>query len=107
MEKLDTEVTQSAKRVEELEESVWSVVRQENEREDQGKVYRTVVRPALRYRADTRALKKAQERKLEVAEMRMLRWMCGVTRLDKIRNERIRGTTKVGEITKKIQERRL
>ena len=27
--------------------------------------------------------------------------------LDKIRNERIRGTTKVGEITKKVQERRL
>ena len=27
---------QSAERVEELEESVWSVVRQENEREDQG-----------------------------------------------------------------------
>ena len=38
MDKLDTEVTQSAKRVEELEESVWSVVRQENEREDQGEV---------------------------------------------------------------------
>ena len=93
--------------MEELEESVWSVVRQENEREDQGKVYRTVVRPALMYRAETWALKKAQEKKLEVAEMRMLRWMCGVTRLGKIRNERIRGTTKVGEITKKIQERRL
>ena len=28
-------------------------------------------------------------------------------RLDKIRNERIRGSTKVGEITKKVQERRL
>ena len=40
--------------------------------------------------------KKAQEKKLEVAEMRILRWMCGVTKLDKIRNERIRGTTKVG-----------
>ena len=36
--------------------------------------------------------------------MRMLRWMCGVTKLDKIRNERKRGTTKVGEITKKVQE---
>ena len=39
--------------------------------------------------------------------MRMLRWMFGVTKLDKIRNERIRGTTKVGGITKKVQERRL
>ena len=33
--------------------------------------------------------------------------MCGVTNLEKIRNERIRRTTKVGEITKKVQERRL
>ena len=55
-----------------------------------GKVYRTVVRPALMYGAETWALKKAQEKKLEVAEMRMLRWMCGVTKLDKIINERIR-----------------
>ena len=39
--------------------------------------------------------------------MRMLRSMCGVTKLDKSRIERIRGTTKVGEITKKVQERRL
>ena len=69
-----------------------------------GKVYRSVVRSALMYGADTWALKKAQENKLEVADMRMLRWMCGVTKLDKIRNERIRGTTKVGEITKKVQE---
>ena len=39
--------------------------------------------------------------------MKMLRWMCRVTKLDNIRNERIRGTTKVGEITKKVQEKRL
>ena len=37
----------------------------------------------------------------------MLRWMSGVTKLDKIRNERIRGTQKVGEISKKVQESRL
>ena len=63
---------------------------------NKGKVYITVVRPALIYGADTWALKNAQENKLQVAEMRMLRWMCGVTKLDKIRNERIRGTTQVG-----------
>ena len=47
-------------------------------------------------------MKKAQEQKLDVAEMRMLRWMSGVTRLDRIRNETIRGTTKVGYISKKV-----
>ena len=72
-----------------------------------GKVYRTVVRPALMYWAETLALTKAQENNLEGAEMRMLRWMCGVSKLDKIRNKRIRGTMNMGEITKKVQERRL
>ena len=33
--------------------------------------------------------------------------MSGVTNLDSIRNERIRGTTKAGEISKKVQESRL
>ena len=33
--------------------------------------------------------------------------MCGVTKMDQIRNERIRGTTKVWEITRKVQEIRL
>ena len=33
--------------------------------------------------------------------------MCGVTRLDKIGNEKIRGSTKVGETSKKVQERRM
>ena len=34
--------------------------------------------------------------------MRMLGWMSGVTELDRIRNERIRGTTEMGEISKKV-----
>ena len=70
-------------------------------------MYKTVVRPAMMYGAETWAVKKAQEKKLDVAEMRMLRWMSGVTKLDRIRNERIRGTTKVGEISKKVPESRL
>ena len=72
-----------------------------------GKVYKSVVRPALLYSSETWPMKRAQERRMEVAEMRMLRWMCGVTRRDRIKNDYIRGTVKVTEITKKMQERRL
>ena len=71
-----------------------------------GKVYKTVVRPATMFGAETWAVKKAQEKKSDMVEMRMLRWVSGVTKLDRIRNERIRGTTKVGEISKKVQESR-
>ena len=70
-----------------------------------GKVFRTMVRPALMYGAET--LKKAHEKNVLVTEMRMLRWMFRVTKLDKIRNERIWWTTKVGEIANEVQERRL
>ena len=67
-----------------------------------GYEYKTAIRPAMMYGAETWAVKKAQEKKLDVAEMRMLRWMGRVTKLDRIRNERIRGTTRVGEISKKV-----
>ena len=59
------------------------------------------------YGAETWATTKRQEKRIEVTEMRMLRWMCGVTRKDKIRNEHIRGTTRVAQASKKITERRL
>ena len=72
-----------------------------------GKVNRTVVRPAMLYGAETWATTKRQESRIEVNEMRMLRWMCGVTRKDKIRNKHIRGTTKVVQASRKITERRL
>ena len=72
-----------------------------------GKVYKTDVRPEMMYGAETCSVKKAQEKKMDVAEMMMFRWISGVTKLDRIRNERIRGTTKVGEISKKVQENRL
>ena len=55
-----------------------------------GKVYKTVVRPALLYGAETWATTREQEARLEVNEMRMLRWMCGVTWRDNIRNNHIK-----------------
>ena len=72
-----------------------------------GNVYQTVVRPALLHGAETWTTTRGQEARLEVNEMRMLRWMSGVTRRDKIRNEHIRGTTRVAQASKKISEKRL
>ncbi|KAK3524895.1 hypothetical protein QTP86_011308 [Hemibagrus guttatus] len=63
-----------------------------------GKVYRTVVRPAMLYGLETVSLRKRQESELEVAELKMLRFSLGVTRLDRIRNEYIRGTAHVGHL---------
>ena len=42
-----------------------------------GNVYKTIVRPAMVYGAEAWAVKKAHEKKMEVAEMKILRWMCG------------------------------
>ena len=71
------------------------------------KVYKTVVRPAMLYGAETCATTRGQEARLEVNGIRMLRWMCGVTRRDNVRNEHIRGTTRVVQASKKITEKRL
>ena len=70
-------------------------------------VYKTVVRPALSYGAETWATTRGQEARLEVNELRVLRWMCGVTRRDNIRNRHIRGTTRVVQASKKTTGKRL
>ncbi|KAK3508786.1 hypothetical protein QTP70_007626 [Hemibagrus guttatus] len=72
-----------------------------------GKVYRTVVRVAMLYGLETVSLRKRQESELEVAELKMLRFSLGVTRLDRIRNEYIRGTAHVGRLGDKVREARL
>ena len=45
--------------------------------------------------------------KMEVAEMKMVRWALGVTRKDKIRNEYVRGTAKIAKLGDKLRNARL
>ena len=68
------------------------------------KVYRMVVRPTVLYGSECWPLKRTQVQRLTVAEMRMIRWMCGYTRIDRIRNGVIRVLVKVTPIRDKMRE---
>ena len=68
-----------------------------------GKVYSSVVRPAMVYELETVAVTKKRVEEVEAAEMKMLRFAMGVTRNDKIRNDYIRGTVKVVRSGMKIR----
>ena len=72
-----------------------------------GKVNKTVMRPVMMSGLETVGLMKRQEANLKVAEMKNLRFALGVTRMDKIKNEHIRGTAHVGRQRWKLREGRL
>ena len=59
------------------------------------------------YGMETVAVTDRQVKKLEVAELKMVRWALGVTRKDKIRNEHIRGTAKTARQDEKLRGARL
>ena len=82
-------------------------MRQKDASETEGESIQNSDQASNAIRGETWATTKRQEQRIEVTEMRMLRWMCGVTRKDKIRNEHIRGTTSVAQASKKMTERRL
>ena len=72
-----------------------------------GKVYSSVVRPAMVYGLEMMPVTKKQVEEMEVAEIKMLRFAMRVTRKDKIRNEYIRGTVKMERLEMKMREGRL
>ena len=72
-----------------------------------GKFYRTAIRPALLYDTECWTIKRYHAQMMSVAEMRMLRWMCGNTRKDKVRNEDIRTKIGIAPIEEKMRENRL
>ena len=69
-----------------------------------GKFYMVSIRIALLYESECWPSKKENERKMEVAEMRMLRWSCGRILADRILNTRIRNALGVASIIDKLRE---
>ena len=66
-----------------------------------------VVQPTMLYGVECWPVKNSHVQKMKVAEMRMLRWMCGCTRRDRIKNEAIRDRVGVASVEDKMRESRL
>ncbi|XP_047267610.1 uncharacterized protein LOC124898038 [Capsicum annuum] len=61
----------------------------------------------IRGRVKCWPVKKSHVQKLKVAEMRMLRWMCGQTKKDRVRNEIIQEKVGMASVEDKMREVRL
>ncbi|GKC62912.1 polyprotein, partial [Tanacetum coccineum] len=72
-----------------------------------GKFYRVAIRPAMLYGSECWPITKAQANRVEVAELRMLRWTCGKTMVDMIPNGVFRAELDVDSIIDKMREGRL
>jgi hypothetical protein len=72
-----------------------------------GKFYRTVIRPVMLYGAECWPTKRRHIQQLSVAGMRMVRWICGNTRRDRVRNDDIRERLRVAPVEEKLVQHRL
>ena len=70
-------------------------------------LYKACLRSVLVYGAECWALKAEDMRKLESTEKRMLRMMCGVTLMDRLRSEDIRERVGVECIESWVRQQRL
>ena len=60
------------------------------------------IRPAMLYRVECWPIKIRHVQQLSVAEMRMLRWIYGYTKMDRVRNDNIRDRLEVVPIEEKL-----
>ena len=69
--------------------------------------FKTVIKPTMTYGAECWAVRKKDENRLHVAEMRMLRWIRGKTRKDHVRNQLIQEDAKVCQMSTFPRQKRL
>ena len=72
-----------------------------------GRLYKSCVRSVMCYGSECWAMKKADTRRMQATEMRMIRMMCGKTLRDGIPNALLRERTCVEDITNYLGENRL
>ena len=68
-----------------------------------GKMYKSVVQPPMLYGMETVVVNAKLEKKMEAAELKIVRWALGVTLKDRVRNKYIWGTAKIRRVGEKMR----
>ena len=68
------------------------------------KIHNITAKAALKFESKAGLLKKREEQRLEAAQMKFLRHVLGITKLDKEKNQCIRGKTGAQNIVKEIKQ---
>ena len=72
-----------------------------------GIIYTTCIRPAMLYGSETWPTKIDDIRKMQSSEMRMLRWMAGMSLSERKSNEWVRSMLAIDDIGEVMQQNRL
>ena len=67
------------------------------------RIHNITAKAALKFGSEAWVLQKREEQCLEAAQMKFLRHLLGITKLDKEKNQRIREKTGVQNIVKEIK----
>ena len=74
------------------------------DRETKLRIHSITAKAALKFGSEVWVLKKREEQHLEAAQMKFLRHLFGITKLDNEKNQCIRGKTKAQSIVKEIKQ---
>jgi len=68
------------------------------------RIHNITAKATLKYGSETWVLRKREEQRLEAAQMKSLRHLLGITKLDKEKDQCIRGKTGAQKIVKEIKQ---
>jgi len=72
-----------------------------------GRLYSSCVRSSMLHGSESWSVRKENEVALQRAEMRMVRWMCGVKLQDRVPSKELRGRLELENIISVLQRNRL
>ena len=104
----DREINERGRKAEAFRQSVRSLIWSKDVPQNTKKViYRTYYAPILTYASETWVMKGRERSKIQASEMKFLRSSIGVTKMDRLRNEKVRELVKEEALQDKIEKARL